>query len=273
VLAESNRRRIQLSPKDGATAIFLKAAHRSPAELLFCCHANPRPGSPCRPSIFISASHPRTIRWKSRDGLDVEGVLLASFLLSARLPRAPTRGTPRRPHRRGPRQLSITSRTYPTQVFLDLGYAVFAPNFSRQRSTMGRPSALPTIESQGFGDFDDVNNRNRQTHRTRHRGPGSPRHLRLEFTAALPLAAWTIVPHQIALQSSFHRRAPPLTGSVTTAVRRPSRPCCGNLLLLFGGTPWAKPESYIRHFAALRPYPHIKTPTLLQVGRTGHQPQ
>jgi dipeptidyl aminopeptidase/acylaminoacyl peptidase len=46
-------------------------------------------------------------------------------------------------------------RTYPTQLFLDAGFAVFEPNF-RGSINYGPKFRLRTVEAQGFGDMDDI---------------------------------------------------------------------------------------------------------------------
>jgi dipeptidyl aminopeptidase/acylaminoacyl peptidase len=46
-------------------------------------------------------------------------------------------------------------RLYPTQLFLDQGFAVFEPNF-RGSINYGPKFRLPTIQQQGYGDMDDV---------------------------------------------------------------------------------------------------------------------
>lgn len=96
----------------------------------------------------------RTVRWKSRDGLEIEGVL--------RLPVRYTTGT-RVPLlvslHGGPTGAALESfpvpRTYPTQLFLDAGFAVFEPNF-RGSINYGPKFRMRTIEAQGFGDMDDI---------------------------------------------------------------------------------------------------------------------
>src|SRR5262249_1541060 len=46
-------------------------------------------------------------------------------------------------------------RVYPSQVFLERGFAILAPNF-RGSINYGAEVRLKNIESQGFGDFDEV---------------------------------------------------------------------------------------------------------------------
>jgi dipeptidyl aminopeptidase/acylaminoacyl peptidase len=96
----------------------------------------------------------RTLRWKSRDGLEVEGVLRLPFTY-----REGTRVPLLVELHGGPTGVALEgfpiSRTYPIQLFLQEGFAVLAPNF-RGSSNYGGKFRLANIESQGFGDFDDV---------------------------------------------------------------------------------------------------------------------
>jgi len=101
------------------------------------------------PSVSV-----RTVRWKSKDGLEIEGVL--------RLPFSYTNGT-RVPLlvslHGGPTGAALESfpapRTYPTQLFLQEGFAVFEPNF-RGSINYGPEFRRATIQAQGFGDMDDI---------------------------------------------------------------------------------------------------------------------
>jgi dipeptidyl aminopeptidase/acylaminoacyl peptidase len=95
-----------------------------------------------------------TVRWKSKDGLDIEGVLRLPFRYAKGM-RVPLLVS----LHGGPTGAALESfpvpRTYPTQLFLDAGFAVFEPNF-RGSINYGPKFRLRTIEAQGFGDMDDV---------------------------------------------------------------------------------------------------------------------
>src|SRR5262249_24071738 len=96
----------------------------------------------------------QTVRWKSKDGLEIEGVL--------RLPSGFQQGT-RVPLlvilHGGPTGAALerfpVPRLYPTQMFLQEGFAVFEPNF-RGSINYGPKFRLPTIEQQGIGDMNDI---------------------------------------------------------------------------------------------------------------------
>lgn len=100
------------------------------------------------------AVNARTVRWKSKDGLEIEGVLRLPFNYApgARVALlASLHG--------GPAGAALESfpvpRTYPTQLFLQEGFAVFEPNF-RGSINYGPKFRLPTIEQQGIGDMNDI---------------------------------------------------------------------------------------------------------------------
>ncbi len=98
--------------------------------------------------------HAEAVRWKSKDGLEIEGVL--------RLPFDYSQGT-RVPLltilHGGPAGAMLesfpVSRTYPIQLYLQAGFAVFEPNF-RGSINYGPRFRQATIERQGFGDMDDI---------------------------------------------------------------------------------------------------------------------
>jgi dipeptidyl aminopeptidase/acylaminoacyl peptidase len=144
---------------NGQQVAFLKSSSSAPPQLYLAAKA----GAQWKETVLVSlnaeiAELPRvaakTLRWKSRDGLEVEGVL--------RLPYGYQQGK-RVPLlvelHGGPTGVALegfpTSRTYPYQLFLQEGFAVLAPNF-RGSSNYGGKFRLANIESQGFGDFDDV---------------------------------------------------------------------------------------------------------------------
>src|SRR5947209_2530021 len=85
----------------------------------------------------------RTLRWKSRDGLDVEGVLRLPFTYreGTQVPLVVVLHG-------GPTVVAFEgfpiSRTYPIQLFLQEGFAVVAPNFRGSSRTTEANSVWPT---------------------------------------------------------------------------------------------------------------------------------
>ncbi len=144
---------------NGQQLAFLKSSASTPPQL----YTSTKIGGEWKERTLVSAnpevdSLPRvtakTLRWKSKDGLEVEGVLRLPFGYQEgkRVPLlVELHG--------GPTGVALEgfpiSRTYPYQLFLQEGFAVLAPNF-RGSSNYGGKFRLANIESQGFGDFDDV---------------------------------------------------------------------------------------------------------------------
>ena len=144
---------------NGQQMAFLKSSPSTPSQL----YAATKTGGEWKERKLISANPevdllPRvtakTLRWKSKDGLEVEGVLRLPFgyKQGKRVPLlVELHG--------GPTGVALegfpVSRTYPYQLFMQEGFAVLAPNF-RGSSNYGGKFRLANIESQGFGDFDDV---------------------------------------------------------------------------------------------------------------------
>jgi len=143
--------------RDGSRIAWVKSTHSAPGDIYV---GDLQSGRETRltdvdPQVRdYPAVDARTVRWKSKDGLGIEGVL--------RLPFNYTQG------RRVPLLVSLhggptgaalesfpVPRTYPTQMFLQEGFAVFEPNF-RGSINYGAKFRSPTIEAQGFGDMDDI---------------------------------------------------------------------------------------------------------------------
>ncbi|MBI1790375.1 MAG: S9 family peptidase, partial [Acidobacteria bacterium] len=196
------------------------------------------------------------LRWKSRDGLGIEGVLWLPFNYQpgGRVPLlVELHG--------GPTGVALesfpTPRTYPTQVFLEQGYAVFAPNF-RGSSNYGASFRLKNIESQGFGDFDDVMT---GVDLLIEKGIADPDRLGvMGWSYGGFLSAW-IIGHTHRFKAASI--GAPATDWITYYGQ--SDGPREVLWTYFGGNPWDKAANYLRHSprAALA---QARTPTLLQVG-------
>lgn len=143
--------------QDGNHIAWIKSSPTAPGDIYL---RNSQSGSEIRLSDVnpqvrdYQVVNARTVRWKSKDGLEVEGVLRLPFDYSpgTRVPLLVSLHG-------GPAGAALESfplpRTYPTQLFLGAGFAVFEPNF-RGSINYGPEFRKATIEAQGFGDMDDI---------------------------------------------------------------------------------------------------------------------
>jgi dipeptidyl aminopeptidase/acylaminoacyl peptidase len=206
------------------------------------------------------AVNARTMRWKSKDGLEIEGVL--------RLPFGYTAGT-RVPMltslHGGPTGAALESfpipRTYPTQLFLDAGFAVFEPNF-RGSINYGPKFRSRSIEAQGFGDMADIMT---GIDTLVDQGIADPDRLGvMGWSYGGYLSAW-IVAHSGRFKAAS-------IGACSTDWVSWYAPSIANkesapevMWEYFGGAPWDRLDVYNRHStrAFLK---DIKTPSLVQHG-------
>lgn len=145
--------------RDGRRIAFLKSSQSTSQQVYLAEQMSSQwtetPLSAVNPEVeTLPKIVAKTLRWKSKDGLDVEGVLRLPFSYKEgqRVPLlVELHG--------GPTGVALEgfphSRVYPVQLFLQEGFAVLAPNF-RGSSNYGGKFRLANIQSQGFGDFDDV---------------------------------------------------------------------------------------------------------------------
>lgn len=202
----------------------------------------------------------KTIRWKSKDGLEIEGVL--------RLPFGYMRG------RRVPLLVSLhggptgaalenfpAPRTYPTELFLEAGFAVFEPNF-RGSINYGPQFRTPTIEQQGFGDMDDIMT---GIDNLIAEGIADPDRLGvMGWSYGGYLSAWIVAHSQRFKAASI--------GACSTDWVSWYAPSIANkesapevMWEYFGGPPWDRLDVYNRH--STRAYlKNIKTPSLVLHG-------
>jgi dipeptidyl aminopeptidase/acylaminoacyl peptidase len=143
--------------RDGSRVAWVKSTPSAPGDVYVADLQSRRETrlSDINPQVRdYPAVEARTVRWKSKDGLAIEGVLRLPFNYTAgrRVPLLVSLHG-------GPTGAALESfpvpRTYPTQMFLQEGFAVFEPNF-RGSINYGPKFRLPTIEAQGFGDMDDI---------------------------------------------------------------------------------------------------------------------
>jgi dipeptidyl aminopeptidase/acylaminoacyl peptidase len=146
---------------------------------------------------------------------------------------------------------------YPTQVFLQHGIAVFAPNF-RGSVNFGAPFTMKSALSQGIGDYQDLMT---SIDYLIERGIADPNRLGvMGWSYGGCLAASVITQTQRFKAASI---GAPATDWITYYGQ--SDGPREILKSYFGGTPWEVPQNYQRHSPRFR-LREIRTPSLLQVG-------
>lgn len=143
--------------RDGSRIAWVKSTVSAPGDVYVWDSASGRENrvSDVNPQVRdYAAVDAKTVRWRSKDGLEIEGVLRLPFVYQPgqRVPLLVSLHG-------GPTGAALESfpvpRTYPTQLFLGAGFAVFEPNF-RGSINYGPAFRRATIEAQGFGDMDDI---------------------------------------------------------------------------------------------------------------------
>jgi dipeptidyl aminopeptidase/acylaminoacyl peptidase len=242
---------------DLSQAVFLQVNADHPPEVMLLKGTSLRQLTHVQDAV---SAFPRfsseVVKWKSRDGLPVEGMLWlpVGYRTGTRVPLLTELHG-------GPTGVVLdafpTPRTYPIQVFLEKGIAVFAPNF-RGSVNYGAEFRLRNALSQGEGDYDDV------------------------MTGIDSLIARGIAdPDRLGVMGWSYGGY--LTTSIVTKTNRFKAASIGApatdwityygqsdgpkevLWTYFGGTPWDVPDNYSRHSPRSR-LKDVRTPCLLQVG-------
>jgi dipeptidyl aminopeptidase/acylaminoacyl peptidase len=237
--------------------VFLKSSRARPPEVILFDRGKEVQLTELQKGLSeYSEVRSQLVRWKSPDGLDVDGILWLPFSYK------PGQKVPVLVSLHGgPTGVELNTfpipRTYPTQVFLEKGIAVFAPNF-RGSANYGATFRLKNALSQGIGDYQDV--------------MSGVDHLISEGIAD---------PHRLGVMGWSYGGY--LTGAVITQTQRFRAASIGApavdwttyygqfdgskevLWTYFGGTPWEVPQNYNRHSTRAR-LKDVRTPALLQVG-------
>lgn len=242
---------------DLARSVFLKTSTEHPPEIFYREGTTERQVSHLQDGV---AAYPKisseVVRWKSADGLEVEGVLWLpiGYRPGDRVPMITELHG-------GPTGTTLnafpTPRVYPVQVFLQDGIAIFSPNF-RGSTNYGAEFRLKNAQSQGVGDYNDVMSG-------------------IDAVIAKGIAD----PNRLGIMGWSYGGY--LTGAVITQTNRFKAASIGApatdwftyygqtdgspdvLWTYFGGSPWEVPENYNRHSSRSK-LKDIRTPSLLQVG-------
>ncbi|WP_031501056.1 alpha/beta hydrolase family protein [Bryobacter aggregatus] len=208
----------------------------------------------------MPAFQTETVRWKSKDGLEIEGVLRypVNYATGKKVPLLVlVHG--------GPTGVATESfpvpRMYPTQAFLQEGFATFEPNF-RGSINYGPAFRTATIQRQGYGDMDDIMT---GVDHLIAKGIADPNRLGIMgWSYGGFLSSWIIT-------QTNRFQAASLGGCSMDWVTYYGMSVGGDdgppevIHEYFGGKPWDRLEAYYRH--SQRPHlKNIKTPTLLMRG-------
>jgi len=196
------------------------------------------------------------VKWKSRDGSEMEGMLWlpVGYRPGTRVPMLTELHG-------GPTGVILdafpTPRTYPLQMYLQNGIAVFAPNF-RGSVNYGATIRMKNAMSQGEGDFDDVMT-----------GIDALIARGIADADRLGIMGWSYGGYlTISTVTQTNRFKAASIGAPATDWATYYGQSDGPKEVLwsyFGGTPWDVPESYARHSPRAK-LKNVRTPCLLQVG-------
>ena len=257
---------------DGKTATFVRSRNDVPPELALGRIETPKGMKITDQTAHNAHAHAypalrtETFTWRSKDGSRVTGVLRypigykgdSKVPLLVELHGGPTgvatEGFP-------------TPRTYPTQLFAQEGFAVFAPNF-RGSSNYGSEWRLKNIQSQGFGDFDDVMS---GVDYLIEKGIADPDRMGvMGWSYGGYLTSW-VIGHTDRFKAASI--GAPATDWITYYGE--FNGALEVLWTYFGGNPWDYAKNYIRHSSRDGLARNAKTPSLLLRGENDfdHNPE
>ena len=242
---------------DLSRAVFLQTSRANPPDIVLLDGTAQRQLTHGHQALSdLPRFSSEVVRWKSKDGLEIEGMLWL-----------PVGYQPGKPVplltelHGGPTGVILdafpTPRVYPLQVYLQNGMAVFAPNF-RGSVNYGAPFRLKTALSEGVGDFQDVMT---GIDALVARGVADP--------ARLGLMGWSYGGYLSisTLTQTTRFKAASIGAPATDWITYYGQSDGPKEVLwtYFGGTPWEVPDNYARHSPRFR-LKEVRTPALLQVG-------
>lgn len=254
--------------KDGTRVALRILEPTSPPDVYVTQTAAYRPvrltrSNPLLDSLALGAMEP--VRWKSSDGLEIEGVLLkpVGYERGRRYPVLTyVHGGPTGVFtlgfepQLGPAPFPIQAGPYPLQVFAGMGYAVFMPN-PRGSSGYGRAFLRANIGDWGHGDFRDI--MTGLDHLVREGIADGEQLGLMGWSYGGYMTSWAITQTQRFKAASVGAGLPNLYsmhGNTDIPVV---------LRDYFGNVPWLAKEAYQRS-SAMYHAENIRTPTLIQHG-------
>ncbi len=256
ILAERIAGTASFTP-DLSRAVFLQVSRKHPPEIVFYDGKATRQLT----NVFkdlesLPTFSSEVVKWKSRDGSDMEGMLWLpiGYQPGKRVPMLTELHG-------GPTGVTLDAfpspRTYPVQMYLQNGIAVFSPNF-RGSVNYGATIRKKNAMSQGEGDFDDVMT-----------GIDSLIARGIADADRLGIMGWSYGGYlTISTVTQTNRFKAASIGAPATDWATYYGQSDGPKEVLwsyFGGTPWDVPESYARHSPRAK-LKNVRTPCLLQVG-------
>jgi dipeptidyl aminopeptidase/acylaminoacyl peptidase len=199
----------------------------------------------------VEVSQMRAMTWKSKDGLEIEGLLWlpASYKAGAKLPLLLS-------IHGGPAGVWSTSFRGINHVYTSLGWAVLEPNV-RGSSSYGDSLLRGNMKDIGGGDYQDAMT---GVDALIAQGIADPNQLAVRgWSYGGILGGWTITQTQRFKAASLGAMVSDWTSEYAMGFNHDVR------LWYIGGTPWENPEAYRRQSA----YTHIAkvtTPTLILHG-------
>jgi dipeptidyl aminopeptidase/acylaminoacyl peptidase len=213
----------------------------------------------------VALGEMEAVRWKSADGLEIEGLLVKPVGARAGV-RFPVltyvHGGPTGVFtfgfepQLGAAPLPIQGGPYPIQVFAGKGYGVFMPN-PRGSSGYGKAFLRANLQDWGYGDFQDIMT---GLDHLASQGLADPDRLGLMgWSYGGYMTSWAIT------QTDRFKAASVGAGLPNLYSMHGNTDIPDALVDYFGGTPWQQKEQYQRS-SAMYHAENIKTPTLIQHG-------
>ena len=249
---------VSLSAEGGSMA-FVHQAPEIPPDVYLTGTATFKP----RKLTEVNAGHPNlpmgkteVISWKSRDGLEIEGLLTypVAYVTGRRCPLILfIHGGPANLHTQA---FTAAANKYPIQAFAQRGYAVLRAN-PRGSSGYGKEFRYANINDWGFGDFDDQMS-----------GVDKVIEMGVAHPDSLCVTGWSYGGYMTSMTVTKTDRfkAAVMGAGISNLVSFTGTADIPSFIPdYFRGEPWERTETYIRHSAVFHAE-NVTTPTLILHG-------